>query len=154
MGAAMSYEPKIVGFLCNWCSYAGADLAGATRLKYPPNLKIVRVPCSGRVSPELVIRTFREGADGVMVLGCHIGDCHYSTGNHRTARRMPVLEALLAFTGIDEERFLVKWVSSAEANIFAETVREFTERLRSLPPMRKAFEQALQLQPTSAAGDG
>jgi F420-non-reducing hydrogenase iron-sulfur subunit len=137
-----SYEPKIIGFLCNWCSYAGADAAGSARLKYPPNLKIVRVPCSGRVSPELVIRAFREGADGVMVLGCHIGDCHYSTGNHRTARRMPVLKKLLEFTGIEPERFLVKWVSSAEGGLFAETVREFTETLRRLPPLSSKLTTA------------
>nr|HID14698.1 hydrogenase iron-sulfur subunit [Anaerolineae bacterium] len=137
-----TYEPKIIGFLCNWCSYAGADLAGTRRLKYPPNLKIIRVPCSGRVSPELVIRTFREGADGVMVLGCHIGDCHYNTGNHRVARRMPVLKALLAFTGIEPERFLVKWVSSSEGDLFAETVREFTEELRHLPPLQESLAKA------------
>jgi F420-non-reducing hydrogenase iron-sulfur subunit len=134
-------EPKVVGFLCNWCSYAGADLAGASRLKYPPNLKIIRVPCSGRVSPELIIRTFREGADGVMVLGCHIGDCHYSTGNHRTARRMPILGALLEFTGIERERFLVRWVSSSEGHLFAETVREFTETLRQLPPLAQKLQK-------------
>jgi F420-non-reducing hydrogenase iron-sulfur subunit len=137
-----AYEPRIIGFLCNWCSYAGADLAGASRLKYPSNLRIVRVPCSGRVSPELVMRTFREGADGVMVLGCHIGDCHYSTGNHRTARRMPVLMALLEFTGIEKERFLAKWVSASEGGLFAETVREFTEGVRRLPPMRQVLEEA------------
>ncbi len=137
-----AYEPKIIGFLCNWCSYAGADLAGTSRLKYPPNLKIIRVPCSGRVSPELVMRTFREGADGVMVLGCHIGDCHYSTGNHRTARRMPVLQALLEFTGIESERFLVKWISASEGGLFVETVREFTEAVRRLPPMRRALHEA------------
>ena len=137
-----TYEPKIIGFLCNWCSYAGADLAGSARLKYPPNLKIIRVPCSGRVSPELVMRTLREGADGVMVLGCHIGDCHYSTGNHRTARRMPILKALLAFTGIEPERFLAKWVSASEGGLFAETVREFTETLRVLPSLRESLEKA------------
>jgi len=130
-----TYEPKIIGFLCNWCSYAGADLAGSARLKYPPNLKIIRVPCSGRISPDMVIRTFREGADGVMVLGCHIGDCHYSTGNHRTARRMPVLKALLEFTGIEPERFLVKWIAASEGNLFAETVQDFTAKLRQLPPL-------------------
>jgi F420-non-reducing hydrogenase iron-sulfur subunit len=135
-----NHEPKIIGFLCNWCSYAGADLAGSGRLNYPPNLKIIRVPCSGRVSPELVIRTLREGADGVMVLGCHIGDCHYSSGNHRTARRMPVLKALLEFTGIEKERFLVKWVSSSEGHLFADTVREFTETLRDLPPLGRELE--------------
>jgi coenzyme F420-reducing hydrogenase delta subunit len=137
-----AYEPRIIGFLCNWCSYAGADLAGASRLKYPANLRIIRVPCSGRVSPELVMRTFREGADGVMVLGCHIGDCHYSTGNHRTARRMPVLKALLEFTGIEPERFLAKWVSASEGGLFAETVQEFTDRVRQLPPMRHVLREA------------
>ena len=137
-----TYEPKIVGFLCNWCSYAGADLAGSARLKYPPNVKIIRVPCSGRVSPELVIRTFEEGADGVMVLGCHIGDCHYNTGNHRTARRMPVLQALLMFTGIEPERFLVKWVAASEGGLFAETVEAFTEELRHLPPLREVWQGA------------
>jgi len=137
-----SYEPKIIGFLCNWCSYAGADLAGASRLKYPPNLRIIRVPCSGRISPELVLRTFREGADGVMVLGCHIGDCHYSTGNHRTARRMPVFRALLEFAGIEPERFLVKWISSSEGNLFAETVQQFTDQLRQLPPLWEVWDRA------------
>jgi len=140
--AGQGYEPKIVGFLCNWCSYAGADLAGASRLKYPPNVKIIRVPCSGRVSPELVMRAFREGADGVMVLGCHIGDCHYSTGNHRTARRLRVLGALLSFTGIERERFLVRWVSSSEGALFARTVQEFTDALRDLPPMREILAGA------------
>jgi F420-non-reducing hydrogenase iron-sulfur subunit len=137
-----TYEPKIVGFLCNWCSYAGADLAGSGRLKYPPNLKIVRVPCSGRVSPELILRTFKEGADGVMMLGCHIGDCHYSTGNHRTARRMPVLKKLLEFTGIEPERFLAKWVAASESGLFVETVHEFTEKLRQLPPMKEVWKEA------------
>jgi coenzyme F420-reducing hydrogenase delta subunit len=136
------YEPKIVGFLCNWCSYAGADLAGSARLKYPPNLKIIRAPCSGRISPELIIRTFKEGADGVMMLGCHIGDCHYNTGNHRTARRMPVLKKLLSFTGIEPERFLAKWVAASEGGLFVETVQEFTEKLRELPPMREVWEKA------------
>lgn len=138
----MTYQPKIIGFLCNWCSYAGADLAGTTRLKYPANLKIVRVPCSGRISPELVMRTFKEGADGVMVLGCHIGDCHYNTGNHRTARRMPLLQKLLEFTGIEPQRFLAKWVAASEGGLLAETVREFTEGLRELPPMQEVWEKA------------
>jgi coenzyme F420-reducing hydrogenase delta subunit len=137
-----TYEPKIIGFLCNWCSYAGADLAGTTRLKYPANLKIIRVPCSGRVSPELIMRTFREGADGVMMLGCHIGDCHYNTGNHRTARRMPVLKKLLEFTGIEPERFLAKWVAASEGGLLAETVEEFTAKLRELPPLREVLGQA------------
>ena len=89
------YEPKIVGYLCTWCSYTGADLAGTTRLKYPSNLRVVRLPCSGRVSPELILRTFRDGADGVIVMGCHPGECHYSSGNHRTAKRIPILQLSL-----------------------------------------------------------
>ncbi|MGZ9234074.1 MAG: hydrogenase iron-sulfur subunit [Anaerolineales bacterium] len=133
-------EPKIIGFLCNWCSYRGADGAGMARLKYPPNIKIVRVPCSGRISPELVLRTFREGADGVMVLGCHIGDCHYSTGNHRTAKRMPVLKKLLEYTGIDPERLYINWVSAAEGEKFAAVIRDFTEKIRALPPFMETMK--------------
>lgn len=127
-------EPKIIGFLCNWCSYRGADGAGMARLKYPPNMKIIRVPCSGRISPELVLRTFREGADGVMVLGCHIGDCHYSTGNHRTAKRMPILKNLLEYSGIEPERLYINWVSAAEGEKFASVIKDFTEKIRALPP--------------------
>jgi F420-non-reducing hydrogenase iron-sulfur subunit len=132
-------EPKIIGFLCNWCSYRGADAAGMARLKYPPHVKIIRVPCSGRISPELVLRTFREGADGVMVLGCHIGDCHYSTGNHRTAKRMPMLKKLLEYTGIDPQRLYINWVSAAEGEKFASVITEFTETMRSLPPMAEVL---------------
>jgi len=129
------YEPSIIGFLCNWCSYRGADAAGMARLKYPPNVKIIRVPCSGRISPELVLRTFREGADGVMVLGCHIGDCHYSTGNHRTAKRMPVLKKLLEYTGIDPDRLVINWVSAAEGEKFSVVIKDFTEKIKALPPL-------------------
>ncbi|MEW6567579.1 MAG: hydrogenase iron-sulfur subunit [Chloroflexota bacterium] len=128
------YEPKIIGFLCNWCSYRGADMAGMARLKYPPNVKIIRVPCSGRISPELVLRTFREGADGVLVLGCHIGDCHYTGGNHRTAKRLSVLRKLLEYTGLEPERLRVDWVSAAEGERFATLVHDFTETVRALPP--------------------
>jgi F420-non-reducing hydrogenase iron-sulfur subunit len=104
------------------------------RLKYPPNVKIIRVPCSGRISPELVLHAFRSGADGVMVLGCHIGDCHYSTGNHRTAKRMPILKNLLGYTGIDPERLAVNWVSAAEGEKFATVVKDFTEKIRAMQP--------------------
>lgn len=133
-------EPKIIGFLCNWCSYRGADGAGMARLKYPPNMKIIRVPCSGRISPELVLRTFREGADGVMVLGCHIGDCHYSTGNHRTAKRMPILKNLLEYSGIEPERLYINWVSAAEGEKFAAVIRDFTEKIRALPPFMETMK--------------
>ncbi len=135
------YEPKIIGFLCNWCSYAGADGAGMARRKYPTNIKIVRVPCSGRVSPELVLRTFLQGADGVMVLGCHIGDCHYGNGNHRTAKRFPVYQHLMDYMGIEKERLWVQWVSASEGQLFAEVVTEFTERLRDMPPMRGKLKE-------------
>lgn len=129
------FEPRIIGFLCNWCSYAGADAAGTSRLPYPPNIRIVRVMCSGRVSPELVLRTFREGADGVLVLGCHIGDCHYTDGNHRTAKRIPILRQLLSYVGIEPERLRLEWVSSSEAQRFAQVVSEFTETVRRLGPL-------------------
>ncbi|MDH7484882.1 MAG: hydrogenase iron-sulfur subunit [Anaerolineae bacterium] len=129
------FEPRIIGFLCNWCSYAGADAAGTSRLPYPPNIRIVRVMCSGRVSPELVLRTFREGADGVLVLGCHIGDCHYTDGNHRTAKRIPILRKLLSYVGIEPERLRLEWVSSSEAQRFAQVVSEFTETVRRLGPL-------------------
>ena len=131
------YEPKIIGFLCNWCSYAGADGAGMARKKYPNNIKIIRVPCSGRVPPELILRTFQEGADGVMILGCHIGDCHYGSGNHRTAKRMPLYRQLLEFAGIEPERFYTQWVSGSEGGLFAEVVTAFTETLRTLPPVEE-----------------
>ncbi|OGO10159.1 MAG: hypothetical protein A2Z66_02290 [Chloroflexi bacterium RBG_13_66_10] len=129
-----AFEPKILGFLCTWCSYTGADLAGTARLHYPSNLRAVRVPCSGRVAPELILRAFDQGADGVLVLGCHIGECHYDNGNHRTAKRVPVLKALLSFAGLEPERLRLDWVSASEGERFARLVGEFTEALRLLGP--------------------
>jgi coenzyme F420-reducing hydrogenase delta subunit/ferredoxin len=129
------FEPKIIGFLCTWCSYTGADTAGIARLKYPANLRAVRVPCSGRVSPELVMRAFDQGADGVLVLGCHIGECHYDNGNHRTAKRLPVLLALMSFAGLEPERLRLDWVSASEGERFARIVNEFTEAVRQLGPV-------------------
>lgn len=134
------FEPRIIGFLCNWCSYAGADAAGISRFKYQPNIRIVRVMCSGRVSPELVLRAFRAGADGVLVLGCHIGDCHYVSGNHRTAKRMPVLRRILEYIGIEPERLRLDWVSSAEAPKFQQVVNEFTETIKELGPARQVMQ--------------
>jgi F420-non-reducing hydrogenase iron-sulfur subunit len=128
------FEPKILGFLCTWCSYTGADLAGTARLKYPSNLRTVRVPCSGRVSPELVMRAFDDGADGILILGCHIGECHYENGNHRTAKRVPTLRSLLAFTGLEPERLGLDWVSASEGERFAHIVDEFTTAVRALGP--------------------
>ncbi len=132
-----SFEPKIVAFLCNWCSYAGADNAGIARLQSPPNVLPIRVMCSGRVSPEMVLRAFRSGADGVLVLGCHIGDCHYIDGNHRTIKRMPLVQRLLSYVGVDPDRFRLDWVSSAEAPKFAKVTREFVEQVRELGPIAK-----------------
>ena len=134
------FEPRIIGFLCNWCSYAGADAAGISRFKYQPNIRVVRVMCSGRVSPELVLRAFREGADGVLVLGCHIGDCHYVSGNHRTAKRIPVLRRILEYIGIEPERLRLDWVSSAEAPKFQQVVNEFTETIKELGPARQVMQ--------------
>lgn len=128
------YEPKIVAFLCTWCSYTGADLAGTSRLPSPANVRAVRTPCSGRVAPELIMKAFDEGADGVIVLGCHIGECHYDTGNHRTAQRLPVLMALLSFAGLEPGRLRLDWVSASEGERFARIVTEFTEEVRMLGP--------------------
>jgi coenzyme F420-reducing hydrogenase delta subunit/ferredoxin len=135
------YEPKIIGFLCTWCSYTGADLAGTARLKSPWNLRAVRVPCSGRVSPELVMRAFDAGADGVLVLGCHIGECHYDTGNHRAAKRIPILHSMMSFAGLDPERLHLDWVSASEGERFAQLVTEFTNRIRNLGPIKWRLKQ-------------
>ncbi len=130
------FEPNIIGFLCNWCSYAGADLAGTSRIQYPPNLKVIRVMCSGRVNPIFVINALQQGADGVLIGGCHPGDCHYERGNYLARRRMAVLKNLLEYTGIDSRRVRMTWVSAAEGNKFAEVVKEVTEDVRKLGPMQ------------------
>ena len=130
-----SFEPRIVGFLCNWCSYAGANLAGTSRIQYAPNIRIIRVPCSGRVDPLFVVKAFQAGADGVMVLGCHPGDCHYRDGNYYARRRFTLMHAFLNFLGIDERRLKIDWVSAAEGKRFAEVVTEFTEQLSQMGPL-------------------
>jgi F420-non-reducing hydrogenase iron-sulfur subunit len=129
------FEPRVVAFLCNWCSYAGADNAGIARLPSPANVLPIRVMCSGRVSPEMVLRAFRAGADGVLVLGCHIGECHYGTGNHRTIKRMPVLRNLLGYVGIHPDRLRLDWVSAAEAPKYSQVTQEFVETVRALGPL-------------------
>ena len=131
-----SFEPKIIAYLCTWCSYTGADTADIARLKSPANIRDIRVPCSGRVSPEIIMRTFEQGADGVLVLGCHIGDCHYISGNHKTMVRMPLLRRLLADLGIEPGRFRHEWVSAAEGEKFARLVTEMTEQVRALGPLQ------------------
>ena len=134
------WEPKILAFLCNWCSYAGADLAGVSRIQYPSNIRIIRVMCSGRVNPSFVIRAFQEGADGVLVGGCHPGDCHYLEGNLYARRRLSMLRQLLDFVGIEKERFLVRWVSASEGGKFADVVKEITEQVRKLGPIKEKWE--------------
>lgn len=131
------WEPKIVGFLCNWCSYTGADLAGTSRLQYPPNIRIIKVMCSGRVNPQFVLKAFQEGADGVLVSGCHPGDCHYIEGNYHARRKLTLLKDLLGFTGIDPDRFQVSWVSASEGLKFADVVTKFTDKIKALGPQTK-----------------
>jgi len=129
-----TFEPLIVGFCCNWCSYAGADLAGVSRQQYPPNLRIIRVMCSGMVHPNLVIDALTKGADGVLICGCHIGDCHYLEGNVKAENRKEAIELMLEDFGIEPERFRLEWVSASEGPRFAEVVREMTETVRALGP--------------------
>ena len=130
----MAFEPRIVGFLCNWCSYTGADLAGTSRIKYAANVRVIRVMCSARVDPSFVIRALRNGADGVLICGCHPGDCHYSEGNYKTMRRYPLLKRLLAAYGIEPERVRLEWVSASEGQRFADIVNDMTEQIRKLGP--------------------
>lgn len=126
------YKPLIVVFACNWCSYAGSDGAGSARLAYPENVKIIKVPCSCRVNPMFILRAFQRGADGVAICGCHPGDCHYTSGNYFTRRRMAALFSMLDYLGIEKERTLVEWISAAEGAKFAATMNSFTERVAAL----------------------
>jgi F420-non-reducing hydrogenase iron-sulfur subunit len=128
------FEPLIIGFCCNWCSYAGADLAGVSRLQYPPNMRIVRVMCSGMVHPNLVIDALTKGADGVIICGCHIGDCHYLEGNVKAENRKEAIDLLLEDFGLEPERFRLEWVSASEGPRFAEVMRDMTETIRQLGP--------------------
>lgn len=132
----MSYEPKLVAFLCNWCSYTGADLAGTSRTKYSESVRIVRVMCSGRIDPTFVLKAFREGADGVLISGCHPGDCHYHEGNYKALRRYHLLVPYLIQMGIEPERIRLEWVSASEGNRFAQIVDEMTATLRTLGPSK------------------
>lgn len=135
MSEAVSYEPRIVGFLCNWCSYRAADLAGTARKLYAPNVRIVRVMCSGRVDPSFVLKALSLGADGVLIAGCHPGECHYIEQNMKTMRRFAMLRHTLRQLGVEEERVRLVWASAAEGNKFAEAVDEMTADLRALGPL-------------------
>ena len=128
------FEPKILGFVCNWCTYAGADLAGTSRIQYPPNIRIVRLMCSGSVDPLYVLKALLEGVDGVLVGGCHPGDCHYSNGNYKARRRITVLKSILRQIGLEEERVVLRWISASEGRRFADTVTEMVKNLRELGP--------------------
>jgi F420-non-reducing hydrogenase iron-sulfur subunit len=129
------FEPRIVGFLCNWCSYAGADLAGVSRFQYPPNVRIIRVMCSGRVHPAFILEAFRDGADGVLVAGCHPpNDCHYISGNLKAQRRVAMLKMLMSQLGLEPERLRLEWISAAEGDKFARVMREMVADLKRLGP--------------------
>ena len=128
------FEPRIVAFLCNWCTYTGADLAGTSRMQYPPNVRIIRVMCSGAVDPVYICRALAEGADGVLIGGCHIGDCHYQEGNYKARRRIAVLHKVLESSGFDPGRVWLRWISASEGKRFADTIQEMTEAMRAKGP--------------------
>lgn len=139
-----TFEPKIIGFLCNWCSYSGADLAGVSRLKSPPNIRVIRTMCSGRVDPTFVMKAFELGADGVLIGGCHPGDCHYTEGNYKTMRRVAMLKPVLKAFGIDGRRLRLEWISASEGEKYARVTKEFTEVIRSLGPLNWKRTQRLE----------
>jgi coenzyme F420-reducing hydrogenase delta subunit len=135
------WEPKILAFLCNWCSYAGADLAGVSRIQYPSNVRVIRVPCSGRINPFFIVASLQHGVDGVLVSGCHPGDCHYLSGNYSARRKFALLKSLLEFVGIEEGRVQFSWVSAAEGGRFAEVIARVTETIRALGPAERLIKR-------------
>ena len=142
---AVDFEPRIVGFLCNWCSYAGADMAGTSRIIYPSNIRVIRVPCSGRIDPLLIVKSFQMGADGVLVAGCHPGDCHYTEGNYYARRRFALLRPFLEYLGIEKERFGIEWVSASEGKRWSQVVSSFTEGVRKLGARKADMPQEVVL---------
>lgn len=130
-----SFEPIIIGFTCNWCSYRAADMAGTARIKYAPNVRLIRLMCSGRLDPTFVLKAFADGADGVLISGCHPGDCHYVEQNYKTMRRFYLLKKLLVQMGIEPGRLKLLWASAAEGQIFADEITKFTEEVRALGPL-------------------
>ena len=129
---ATGFQPRIVAFVCNWCTYAGADLAGTSRMQYPPNVRIVKLPCTGRIDPLFILKAFEGGADAVLVSGCHPGDCHYTSGNYHARRRWAIFRRLLDLTGIDERRLIFSWVSAAEGAKFADLIRDVTAKVAAI----------------------
>ena len=134
-------EVKLIGFMCNWCCYAGADLAGVSRFQYPPNIRIIRVMCSGRVDPEIILDTFLYGADGVFIGGCHLGDCHYVEGNYYAEKKIEMAKRLLKAAGVEPERLRLEWISASEGERFAEVIKEFTEEIKELGPVKCENEE-------------
>jgi F420-non-reducing hydrogenase iron-sulfur subunit len=130
------FEPKIVAFFCNWCTYLAADLAGTSRIKYSPNIRVIRTMCSGRVDPQFVLEAFARGADGVLIGGCHPGDCHHQEGNYKTLRRVRMLRRVLRVMGIEDERFRLEWISASEAERLKVVVNDMVEKIRALGPLR------------------
>ena len=137
------FEPRIVAFLCNWCTYTGADLAGTSRLQYPPNVRVVRMMCSGAVDPVYVLKPLLDGADGVLIGGCHPGDCHYQTGNYKTRRRYVAMREILKSTGLDDNRIWLRWISASEGQLFAETITDMVLALKELGPSPMRFAWAV-----------
>ncbi len=129
-----AFEPRIIAFLCNWCTYTGADLAGTSRLQYPPNVRVIRMMCSGAIDPVYVLKPLLEGADGVLIGGCHPGDCHYQTGNYKARRRVAILKTILQQAGMDEDRVWLRWISASEGRLFADTVTEMVQYLKAKGP--------------------
>ena len=130
----VDFEPVIIAFTCNWCTYAGADLAGTSKLQYPANVRIIRLMCTGRLEPEFILEAFKRGADGVLVGGCHPGDCHYLEGNYKASYRVALIKELLKTLGIEPERLRLEWISASEGNKFAEVVTSFVEEIKKLGP--------------------
>ena len=149
--SAKEWEPKIVAIVCNWCTYAGADLAGISRIQYPPNVRIIRVPCTGRINPFYVLKALQEGADGVLVSGCHPGECHYITGNLMARRKFAALKSFLNYIGVEGDRTLFTWVSASEGDRFAQVIRGVTDAVRELGPASKLVKK---LQGTQTAERG
>ena len=150
----MTFEPKILSFLCNWCAYAGADLAGISRFQYPPNTRVIRVMCSGRVDPVFIPKAFLAGFDGIMILGCHPGDCHYLTGNFQAEKKIQLTRKLFEMAGIGSERILLDWVSAGEGERFAQVVRQFVEKMRQLGPFDLDPEAKERLRAIGASLEG
>jgi F420-non-reducing hydrogenase iron-sulfur subunit len=137
------WEPRIVAFFCNWCTYTAADLAGVSRIRYAPNARVIRVMCSGRVDPQFILEAFRKGADGVLIGGCHPGDCHYIEGNYKALRRMQLLKRMMKDMGIEEQRFRLEWISASEGDRVKTVINEMTKQIRTLGPLGlpKKFEE-------------